>query len=171
MKNIYKFICFDTETTGIDSDAEILSLAIVDQDNNVLFNERFKPIAHTSWDAAQAVHGISPEDVKECLSIYKYRKEIEEIFSQYELIVGYNIDYDFRMLEHDLLIDFRDNKIIHDVMHLFAPIYGEKGYYGRYKWKKLEVCANYYNYEFNAHDALEDVKATIYCYKKIKGLI
>lgn len=166
-----KFICFDTETTGIDAGAEILSLAIVDQDNNVLFNKRFKPIRHTSWDAAQKVHGISPEDVKDCLPIHLYIDEIVKIFDSYEHLIGYNFAYDFRMLDHDLCIDFRVGKKLDDVMHMFAPIYGEMSRYGNYKWQKLETCANYYGLQFDAHDALEDVKATIYCYKKIKGLI
>lgn len=29
-------------------------------------------------------------------------------------------------------------------------------------------CATYYGYEFKAHDSLEDVKATLYCYKKME---
>lgn len=166
-----KFICFDTETTGVDFNSECLSLAIVDQDNNVLFNERFKPINHTSWDDAQAVHGISPDDVYYCKPIMHYKDKIIEIFKKYDLIVGYNISYDFRILKHDLGINFSYNKKVDDVMLMFAPIYGEIGRFGSYKWQKLEKCAAYYNYKFNAHDALEDVKATIYCYKRIKSII
>lgn len=167
-----KFICFDTETTGTEWNAEALSLAIVDQDNNVLFNKRFKPLNHTEWPDAQAVHGISPEDVKDCLPISNYRDEIYKIFNQYDLIIGYNVDFDFRILEYNLLINFKLlGKTVEDVMHMFAPIFGQKSYYGGYRWQKLETCANYYRYNFNAHDALEDVKATIYCYKKMKGII
>ena len=165
-----KFICFDTETTGVDFNAEILSLVIVDQDNNVLFNEKFKPINHESWDDAQAVYGISPDDVYYCFPITAYANEIIYIFSQYDYIIGYNISYDFRMLKHDLKLDFRVGKKIDDVMLMFAPIYGEMGRFNSYKWQKLSKCAEYYKYKFNAHDALEDVKATIYCYKKMKGL-
>lgn len=29
-------------------------------------------------------------------------------------------------------------------------------------------CAEYYGYEFKAHDSLEDAKATLYCYKKME---
>ena len=36
-----------------------------------------------------------------------------------------------------------------------------------YKWQKLTTCAAYYEYKFNAHDSLEDVKATLHCYKCI----
>lgn len=165
-----KFFCFDTETTGVAWNDEILSLAIVDQDYYVLFNKRFKPVRKIEWPNAQAVHGISPEDVKDCLPILAYKKEIIDIFSNYNLVIGYNVGFDFRMLEHDLGIDFTIGCIVKDVMLDFARIYGEKGKYGSYKWQKLVTCAKYYNYQFNAHDALEDVKATIYCYKKMEGI-
>lgn len=39
---------------------------------------------------------------------------------------------------------------------------------GSYKWQSLTKCATYYGYEFKAHDSLEDVKATLYCYKKME---
>lgn len=38
--------------------------------------------------------------------------------------------------------------------------------------KEIEKMKNdgvtYYGYEFKAHDSLEDVKATLYCYKKME---
>lgn len=34
-----------------------------------------------------------------------------------------------------------------------------------YKWKSLTYCAKYYGYvNYKAHDALEDVRATLHCY-------
>ena len=36
------------------------------------------------------------------------------------------------------------------------------------KWFKLVELAKHYGYEFKAHDSLEDVKATLYCYYKFK---
>lgn len=55
-------------------------------------------------------------------------------------------------------------------MIMFAEIYGEwNERRGSYKWQSLTKCATYYGYEFKAHDSLEDVKATLYCYKKGRG--
>ena len=54
-------------------------------------------------------------------------------------------------------------------MIMFAEIYGEwNERRGSYKWQSLTKCATYYGYEFKAHDSLEDVKATLYCYKKME---
>lgn len=56
-----------------------------------------------------------------------------------------------------------------DPMIMFAEIYGEwNECRGSYKWQSLTKCATYYGYEFKAHDSLEDVKATLYCYKKME---
>ena len=38
------FIILDTETTGLDNDDEVIELSIVNQDNQILLNERFKPL-------------------------------------------------------------------------------------------------------------------------------
>ena len=51
----------------------------------------------------------------------------------------------------------------------FAEIYGQwNEYYGNYTWKSLNDCCLYYGYYLgNAHDSLEDCKATLYCYNKV----
>ena len=42
-------------------------------------------------------------------------------------------------------------------------------YFGDYKWQKLSTAASYYGYKFKAHDSLEDVRATLYVYKKLQA--
>lgn len=37
------------------------------------------------------------------------------------------------------------------------------------KWQKLSTAASYYGYKFKAHDSLEDVRATLYVYKKLQA--
>ena len=44
-----KWICLDCETTGIDPEKdEILSLSIMNQDGEVLFDEMIKPLRKTT---------------------------------------------------------------------------------------------------------------------------
>lgn len=124
---------------------------------------------HTEWKNAEMIHGISPEKVKTSPVISELKNQIQEIVDNAELIVGYNLDtFDVPFLEESAGINFKD-KETYDVMLAFAPIYGDYNErYGNYKWKSLSICADYYGYEFNAHDSLEDVKATLYCYEKVK---
>lgn len=168
-KEVFKnkrYICLDCETTGLEPSVdEILSLSIVNQDGVVLFNEKFKPDHHTSWEQAEQIHGITPSMVENKKSISHYISEIRNILNQYYTILGYNVSFDLKFLSKNVGFNFVLNEVI-DVMSMFAPIYGER-FKGGYKWQSLETCADYYDYEYFAHDSLEDVKATIYCYNKI----
>lgn len=134
-----------------------------------MLNSYVRPEKHTEWKNAEMIHGISPEKVKASPAISELKNQIQEIVDNAELIVGYNFDtFDVPFLEESAGINFKD-KETYDVMLAFAPIYGDYNErYGNYKWKSLSICADYYGYEFNAHDSLEDVKATLYCYEKVK---
>lgn len=165
-----KLICFDVETTGLDSsEDEILQLSIIDGDENVLFNSYIKPYFHDSWESAELIHHISPEMVADSPHAHEVVPKIRGIFAAADTFVSYNGNFDLGFLR-DWGICARDipNDGYKDVMHLFAPIYGVwNSRYGNYTWQKLETCAKYYGYEFEAHDSLEDVKATLYCYRKV----
>lgn len=166
-QKLNNIICLDTETTGLDYDDEILQLSIANINGDILFNELIKPKAHTTWLEAQEIHGIDPEMVKDKKYLLDYKNEIENIINNADLIIGYNLDFDLSMLKTND-IDITNIKKTYDVMLTFAEIYGEwSEWHCCYKWQKLSTCASYYGYEFKAHDSLEDVKATIYCYKKM----
>ena len=163
-----RIICFDVETTGLDpKNDEILQLSIIDGNKNTLFNEYFKPERMKLWDQAQKVHGISPSIVSNKKSFKYYLKIIQGIFDNANIIIGYNVGFDIEFLEeHGINLD-KEYEIF-DVMLEFAEIYGEwSDYFENYKWQKLTTCATYYEYKFDAHDSLEDVKATLHCYYKI----
>lgn len=166
MKN--KYVVLDFETTGINMYYdEVVQVAIINQDEEVLINELCKPKKHFSWPSAQKVHGISPSDVKDKLSFENYIEVIKGIFDKYEFIVCYNTAFEQGILKK-YGVDIGKYKF-RDPMKEFAPIYGETGSHGRYKWKSLTTCANYYGYQFTAHDALEDVKATRFCFEQIEA--
>lgn len=165
--NLKDIAVFDCETTGLDSDSdEILQLSIIDGNGEVLFSSYIKPLRKVTWEAAQAVHGIAPEDVKDAPVPLEVVDQIRKIFDEHKLHIAYNGCFDKKFL-YKWGIDF-GSAVYFDVMHAFAPIYGEwNDYYGEYKWQKLVKCASYYGYEFKAHDALEDVRATLFCFLKM----
>lgn len=178
-------IVFDTETTGLYAgEDEILQLSIINGNGDVLFNEYIKPSRRKKWTDAQRIHHISPQTVKNCKTFRHYKKQIQEIFDSVNIIIAYNAVFDIRFLnavgidtwritkphEKDL-IEFALNpekKITLDPMIDFAEIYGEfSEYHNAYKWQKLTTAARYYGYQFNAHDSLEDVRATLHVAKEI----
>ncbi len=159
------FICLDTETTGLEPGKdEVLSLAVVDQDGNELFNHLVKPAKRRRWPKAAEIHGITWQDVKDEKELLEYKDEIMALFSPGKLMVGYNVDFDLQMLRYGgIPIPAIDS---FDLMEAFAEAHGEWAEWKNdYKWMKLSECASYYGYRLDAHDALNDTRATAYCYK------
>lgn len=163
------YVVLDFETTGVNryGDDEVVQVAIINQDEEILINELCKPKHHKSWSSAEKIHGISPSLVKNKPSFENYVEKVKEIFNNYEYIVCYNCSFEQGILKN-YGIDIKNYKF-RDPMKDFARIYGEIGYHGGYKWQSLITCAQYYGYEFKAHDALEDVKATRFCFERIEA--
>lgn len=116
---------------------------------------------------------ITPEMVADKPCIYERLPEIIAILQGADRVIGYNTQFDLRMLKAVGAILPKHTPVV-DVMADFAPIYGEyKENYGSYKWQKLTVCADYYGYDWgedSAHDSLADCRATLYCYQKMQEL-
>lgn len=169
-----KVICLDTETTGLDRQKdEILQLSIIDGDGNVLFDKYFKPLNRRSWAAAERINGISPADVANCKSLIYYKSEIESILLDADVIVGYNImSFDFPMLfNNGIKNEVKTGSVICDVMEEYALINGEiDDCRGGFRFKKLKDCAKYFKYPCDTwHNALDDAKATLFCFYAICG--
>lgn len=157
-------VSVDTETTGTNRDKdEILQVALVRGNGEVLMNELVEPERRTSWCGAQRVHGIAPQDVENARSMHELTPEVDRIMSQAQLVVGYNLPFDMGFLERAGVA--RPCCPLFDVMRAFAPIANVRRADGSLKWQSLEACARYYGVGFSPHDALEDARATLLCFK------
>lgn len=165
-------IILDTETTGlIPRQDEVLQLAIITDQEEILFCDYIKPMRKTEWKNAEAINGISPKMVKDKKTFVELKDQIQDILNGADVIIGYNLGYDLSFLQHAGIVIPRDAEKI-DVMEEFAPIFGEwNDYYETYKWQKLETAAQFYGYMGSAtHDALDDTKLTLFVYKKMNEL-
>lgn len=158
-------ICFDTETTGLDAGGrdEILQLSVVDGTGAVLFSDYVRPEHRQRWPKAQEVNGITPAMVRDKRTMSELLPELNEIFSRARVLVAYNLEFDLRFLE---AAGVRVPTCPHfDVMKEFAPVAGKwDERHGDWRWVKLGQRARHYGYRFDAHDALEDTKATLRCF-------
>lgn len=161
-------ICIDTETTGTSKGRdEILSVAIVDGSGKELFYSLIRPAHRKKWDDAERINGISPDDVKMAPTLLECADRIEELLGRADVLVGYNLEFDIEMLQRGGISIPPVERF--DVMREFAPIYGEwADWKNDWKWQRLEKCAEYYGYSFDAHNALEDARVTALCYWDVK---
>ena len=161
-------IFFDVESTGLNPDQdEILQLSIINEMEEVLFNDYLRPVRHETWREAEKIHHISPEMVRDKQTFESRKREIQEIFNRATELIAYNAQFDISFLKASGIV-FPDVPIS-DPMIDFAYVYQEYNeIYGTFKWQKLITAAQYYGYKFQAHDSLEDIKATKFVYDKMK---
>ena len=166
-----KILVFDTETTGFRSDDEVLTLAVVDGNGATLVDGMYAPLRKSAWPDAEKINRISPAMVENCPPISAQQTELERLFNAHDtLLVGYNIEFDIRLLAQSGIRITNPNR--HDVMLAFSELRKiPDARRGGYRWWKLTECADYYRYDWGtseAHGALADTRATLYCYQKMK---
>lgn len=164
-----KILVYDLETTGLQAGSdEIIQLAIVDGNGNELINTYIKPQHKRKWDKAEAVNGISPEMVKDAPVMPALLNKIQELIYDAEWLIGYNsTKFDDNFLKAAGL-DLSSVKE-YDVMLEYAERYNPYDeYHGNRKWSKLIEAAHRWGYRFPAHDALNDAKATLFVFQKMR---
>lgn len=176
---IYDYVVIDLETTGFNGPLdrtldgkridEVLSVSIIDQDGNVLLNSLCKPQVRKTWAKAQEVHGISPAMVKNKPTFEELFPIVKEILYKAKIVIAYNTVFEMRFLwGFDLEYGKPDGtQLIRNVVWGPDPMLMYSAYKGTEKWQKLSSAAKHFRFEYNAHDSLEDVKATLHCYKRL----
>jgi DNA polymerase-3 subunit epsilon len=115
-----RIIVFDVETTGTDRRRDqILELCIQFGLAHRAPSRtwRIKPTIPIG-PGAQAVHGISIEDLAGCPGFGFYADRVRYIFSRAQVLVGYNLAFDIGMLQAEYerlglpLLDLADKKVI-----------------------------------------------------------
>ena len=93
----HSFYVLDTETTGLGNTDEIVQIGIVDKSGAVLLNQLIKPTIPIPY-AASSIHGISDQDVAAAPSFKDIYIKLSMLLAG-QVVVAYNMDFDWRMLE------------------------------------------------------------------------
>ncbi|MGD9347763.1 MAG: 3'-5' exonuclease [Candidatus Aminicenantes bacterium] len=155
------WVILDTETTGTFNHDEIVQVAILSYDAEVLLNTLVRPTQPIPLDAT-AIHGITNEDVKNAPLFPEVYEKIEKIIGG-KTIVVYNAQFDLRLIrqslaKHGLLPIGLNLDQVDCAMLMYSAWVGELWPYGGYKWQKLES---------GDHTALGDCRATLELIKKM----
>jgi DNA polymerase-3 subunit epsilon len=155
-------IVFDCETTGIDfTRDQVIELCV----QHGL--ETIEPGARSqTWrikpsvpihPAAQAVHGITMEDLAQCPPFAAYADEIAAVFASADVIIGYNLSFDVDMLQAEYtrigkpLLDLGGKQIV-DAFRLWQQCEPRSLQHAHRRFVGDEFAA--------AHSASADVAAT-----------
>lgn len=165
-----KLAVIDFETTGLETKLdEVLQVAIIDENCNVLIDTYCKTLYAREWPEAMRVNKITPLMVACELPFASYVPKVAEILFNAETIIAYNADFERGFLDAYGIKTPAEKWA--DPMIMFARYIGEWDEKRKdHKRHSLVKCADYFGYKFNPHNALEDVEATLYCYNKLKAI-
>lgn len=164
-------VFLDTETTGTEPMDEIVEIAILDTDGQVLFESLVKPNRPVSPGAAR-VHGITEVNLYNAPKWETVWPQAQEVLRDRWLAV-YNAAFDLRLMRqtcglHGIPWELPTAGQM-CIMELFAQYYGERNpRYGSYRWKSLDFAGRYFKLpEPNSHRAADDTLLSMLVLKKM----
>ena len=129
-------VFLDTETTGLDPNAEIIEICVVDHDGTVLIDSLVRPARPIPLDAIR-IHGITDDMVKDARTWPEVWAEVEPIMRG-RYIGIYNADFDLKMMrqshkKYGLIWEIPLSRVF-DVMKIYADFARNQ------RWVSLETA-------------------------------
>ena len=159
-------VIFDTETTGLGPDAEIVEIAAVKVDGTVLLDTLVKP-RRPIPPSATTVHGITDEDVAGSPPI---EAVLPRISGRDRHLASYNLAFDERLIRRSLDLGgptasgswHPPAEQSHCIMEMYARYHGDwSGYHHSYTFQSLGNALAQCGLEFEGqpHRAMTDARA------------
>jgi DNA polymerase III subunit epsilon len=151
----------DIETTGIDDDAQVVEIAIVDLSGKPLLNTLVRPAEVEISPDARTLHGITADEVNNAPTFAEVYLDLEGQLKEKQ-IIAYNSDFDFRVINH-CCIFFELPLLDLDcsgecLMRRYTAWCGEwSNYYKNYRWQRLD----------GGHRALSDCQKALEYLRKM----
>jgi len=159
---IDKWCILDTETTGLDQDAEVIQVGLIDGAGNVLIDNALCKPSMPIPPEAMAVHHITNGMVSGAPSFYEIFRELARL-AEDRVVVIYNKAYDLRLIRQSLAQfsappPFTPARI-ECAMLPYADYVGDwNEYHQNFKWQKLAG---------GDHSAVGDCLATLDVIKRM----
>jgi len=157
-------VYLDTETTGLHLTAEVIEIGIIDDQQNVLFDQLIRPRGKID-PAAIRLHGITPEMLKDAPTWEQVWPQAEAVLLN-QKVGGYNVEFDLRLIKQSihrawLRWGLSDSNFF-DIMKLYARYFGDWDPYHRsFRYQSLEQAGRQCGIRLpNAHRAVDDCLLT-----------
>ncbi len=96
------YVIVDTETTGLTANSKVVEVAAIDRTGTVLLNTLVNPGRSPIQAAATKIHGITRDDVRDKRTFSNLWPELRPILESHQIVLTYNADFDFRLMEQSL---------------------------------------------------------------------
>jgi len=162
-------LILDTETTGLDAHDEVIQLAIVDMQSNVLLQTLVRPTVPVGTEA-RAIHGITDEVLAQAPSFSNLYETIAVLLGN-RSVLAYHADFDRRILAQTCtkygLPPF-EVATWDCVMERYACFWGERSQAGHDKPQSLATACMQQGIEVHGHhDAVQDCLLTLALIKAV----
>lgn len=164
-------LVLDTETTGLDDQAEVVEISVIDASGQVLLDTLVRPSGAIPSEAS-AIHGITDDDVATAPAWPEIHERLVELVTG-RLVIAYGADFDMRLIEqtaarHGLEWAKSETSC---AMRLYAQYNGEwSESRSSWRWLKLGVAAEACGINAGgAHRALADCRMALGVLRKLAG--
>ncbi|QIR16658.1 3'-5' exonuclease [Shewanella aestuarii] len=161
-------LIIDTETTGLNHNAQVIELGIIDAKGNVLYQQRFKPTVAIE-DGAIRIHHIKDADLeneptwKECID------EIKAITAD-KIIWAYNCDFDAEKMSNTCLAFDEDDFWLEQLDWYDAMVIAAQHFLDKRRMS-LSQAVKMSRLKYKAaHTAIGDCQMTLDVLKHIAGM-
>lgn len=163
------FVVLDTETTGLDEAAQIVSIAIIDHTGAVLLDTLVRPTISIPDDVIP-IHGITDEMVAGAPTMAQLYDLVRVLLSDRTVVI-YNAAFDVRLLEQSIRAAHKIPVTPPDEwgMDTYCAMEACKSYLNQERWLSLVSAAEYFGLDTaGAHGALADCRMTL---GVVKGMV
>ncbi|WP_318475951.1 3'-5' exonuclease [Photobacterium leiognathi] len=155
-------VVLDTETTGLESDDQIIEIGVTDIKGNVLLEQRVRPSVPVNPEASN-VHAICDVELEHEPCFLEIEPQLKQLLTG-KTVVIFNAEFDIRLLNQTANAFGCDSAWIAAIktecaMYLAADILGPTNRYGTISLSDTLYSLGV-NFKHQAHSAIGDAIAT-----------